>query len=357
MTIAAFIAWLDRLDPGVHRRIKGLRLISAYVAAALAGVYFRQSWPGLHGAEWLAVIAGNFALLASVLEGRSTRAASSRDLAVLCIATLLGAAVTAALTPWLATSGRTVPELTLVLGAFAVGWGRRFGLLVTGVGAQFFIGQLLAYGAGLQTADLPMLALACAIAMPAAIVPRLLSGPAERPEPTPPMPSAMAPWGLPPALAMGLQAACASLLIVGLNAALGLPQSVWAMAACTFVVSGTAAGTVARVRMRVIGTTVGVMLGLACLPVAEHAPLVVWGAAALAMIVYAMTLPDRYDVACGAYSFTLIVTLAASGHYPIAVLAARFWETLIGGLLGLAAAVLVFPLRESTGGSGVPGRL
>ncbi len=145
---------------------------------------------------------------------------------------------------------------------------------------------------------------------------------------------------------MGIQAACGALLIVGLNAALGLPQSVWAMAACAYVVSGTAAGTVARIRMRVIGTAVGVPLGLACLPIAEHAPLVVWSAAAVAMIVYAMALPERYDVACAAFAFTLIVTMAASGLHSVPLLAARAWETLIGGVLGIVAALVIFPLRQ-----------
>jgi hypothetical protein len=40
-----------------------------------------------------------------------------------------------------------------------------------------------------------------------------------------------------------------------------------------------------------------------------------------------MALPDRYDVACGAYAFTLVVTLAASGEASILILASRAWET------------------------------
>jgi uncharacterized membrane protein YccC len=65
------------------------------------------------------------------------------------------------------------------------------------------------------------------------------------------------------------------------------------------------------------------------------------------MIIYAMALPDRYDVACAAYAFTLMVTLAMSGETAISVLAARAWQTLIGGALGVAAAKLVLPLRSS----------
>jgi uncharacterized membrane protein YccC len=64
------------------------------------------------------------------------------------------------------------------------------------------------------------------------------------------------------------------------------------------------------------------------------------------MIVYAMALPERYDIACGAFAFTLIVTLAIGGVHSIPLLAARAWETLLGGVLGLVAAKLIFPLRS-----------
>jgi uncharacterized membrane protein YccC len=112
------------------------------------------------------------------------------------------------------------------------------------------------------------------------------------------------------------------------------------------VVAATASGTVERIRRRIVGTLLGVPLGLVCLPLAEHAPLVIWGLAAAAMIVYAMALPERYDIACGAFAFTLIITMAANGQHSIFLLAARAWETLLGGGLGLAAAMLIFPLRE-----------
>ena len=145
---------------------------------------------------------------------------------------------------------------------------------------------------------------------------------------------------------MGFQAATGALIIVALNGLIGLDESAWAITACTYVVAGSASGTKQRVRRRIIGTLIGVPLGLACLPVAEHAPLLIWAAAALAMIVYAMALPERYDIACAAFAFTLIVTLAASGVHSIPLLAARAWETLLGGAIGLAAAMFVFPLRS-----------
>ncbi|SAL26754.1 hypothetical protein AWB66_01569 [Caballeronia telluris] len=144
---------------------------------------------------------------------------------------------------------------------------------------------------------------------------------------------------------MGLQAATGALAIVAMNDAIGLVESSWAITACTYVVAGSATGTLARVRRRIVGTLVGVPLALACLPLAAHAPLVLWCVAAFAMIVYAMALPERYDIACAAFAFTLIVTMAASGTHSLPLLAARAWETLTGGVLGIVAAVVIFPLR------------
>ena len=64
--------WLDRTDPGAHRRVKGLRLITAYGIAAMLGT-MGDITRGLQGGSSLAALAGGFALWASVSEGRGTR--------------------------------------------------------------------------------------------------------------------------------------------------------------------------------------------------------------------------------------------------------------------------------------------
>jgi uncharacterized membrane protein YccC len=69
------------------------------------------------------------------------------------------------------------------------------------------------------------------------------------------------------------------------------------------------------VRRRIIGTLIGVPIALAFLPFAATLPVVVWAAAALAMVIYAMALPERYDIACGASACILIVTLAVAGEH------------------------------------------
>jgi hypothetical protein len=346
--VAAAGRWLDRVDPGTHRRIKGLRLVTAYGIAAALGT-LQDIAHSVPSSVSLGFLAGSFALWASVSEGRSTRTESSRDLMLLSFAAALGAALFVIFSGPLQSAGRAGPELILVTGAFLVGYLKRFGILGAGVGSQIYIGELLAYGAHLVPNDLRAIGIAALIAALASIVPRMLSGPAERPAVTAAL--AAGPQVLPgrcsPEFFMGLQAAIGALVIVVLNGLIGLEESAWAITACTYVVAGSATGTVQRVRRRIIGTLIGVPIGLACLPVAEHAPLLIWAAAALAMIIYAMALPERYDIACGAFAFTLIVTLAASGVHSIPLLAARAWETLLGGSLGLAAAMFIFPLRSS----------
>jgi hypothetical protein len=341
--LAAASRWLDRVDPGVHRRIKGLRLITAFGIAAMLGT-MRDVTHGLSDGASLSLLAGNFALWASVSEARGTRAESSRDLVLLSAAATAGAASFALLLPLLAQLGHAGPELVLVSGAFCVGYLRRFGLTGTGIGSQIYIGQLLAYGVELKPSDLPTIAVAGVVAALASVVPRLLSGPAEHPSPqSAPLPRR--PGALRPELVMGLQAATGALLIVSLNATIGLAESAWAITACTYVIAGSATGTVDRVRRRVIGTVIGVPVALAFLPLAATIPIVVWIAAALAMVIYAMALPDRYDIACGAYAFTLIITLAVAGEHSVPLLAARAWETALGAALGLAAATLLLPVR------------
>jgi hypothetical protein len=338
-------AWLDRIDPGTHRRIKGLRLVTAYGIAAMLGTLLGRSH-GLSSGALLGSLAAGFALWASVSEGQATRASSCRDLALMCAAAVIGAASMIGLAPILSRTGWPGAELTLVTGAFLVGYSKRFGILGAGLGSQVYIGQLLAYSANLVRADLSMTVVAGVIATVAAIVPRVLSGPAEHPVLAQPPDSAVSVGSVPSReLRMGLQAAIAALVIVLLNDMIHLEESAWAITACTYVIAGTAAGTMSRVRRRIIGTIIGVPLGLACLPIALHLPIVAWIMAAIAMIIYAMALPERYDIACGAYAFGLVITLAIGGDSSASVLASRAWETLIGGVFGVATAMLVLPLR------------
>jgi hypothetical protein len=334
--------WLERIDPGVHRRVKGLRLATVYGIAAMLGALHDVAY-GLPDAASLSALAGNFALWASVSEGQATRGKSARDLALLCAAITVGALSFIALAPLVGRMGQPGFELILISGAFFAGYLRPCGVLGAGVGSQLYLGQLLAFGAQLTIRGATTALIAGTIAVVAAIVPRMLSGPAEQPPPALPSPATRG--MLPPALSMGLQAAVATAIIVLLDFLIGLTEAVWAITACVYVIANSTAGTLDRVRRRIIGTAIGVPLALAFLPVAGHFPVIAWAVAAFAIVIYAMALPERYDIACGTFAFILIVTLGAGGEHSITLLAARAWETLLGGLLGLAAALLLFPIQ------------
>lgn len=334
--------WLVQIDPGAHRRIKGLRLVTAYGIAAMLGIVLQRSYQ-FEGSANFSYLAAGFALWASVSEGQATRWLSTRDLVLLNAAAVAGAMSFVGLSSISLTSGRAGPEWILMSGAFLVGYLKRFGILGGGVGSQVYIGQLLAYTTGITRRDLFMVSLAGLVAAVASIVPRVLSGPAEHPilaKPEPPVPRGLASRET----RMGLQSAVAALVIVLLSGVIRLQQSAWAITASTYVIAGSASGTADRVRRRIVGTLIGVPLGILCLPIAVHLPPLAWLLAAVAMIIYSVALPDRYDVACGAYAFTLMVTLAMSGETSISVLAARAWETLIGGALGVTAAKFILPL-------------
>jgi fusaric acid resistance family protein len=327
-------AWLDRFDPGAHRRVKGLRLVTAFGLAAMLATVPQIAHD--RGAL-LGTLAAGFALWASVSEARSTRYESARDLTLLCVAAGIGAASFVFLAQWL---GSGWAELTLVSGSFAVGYLRRFGVLGGGIGSQLLIGQLLAYSAAITIEDLHIIVLAVGLAILASVVPRMLSGPAEQPART-----ALFPGGddhaIAPEFVMGMQAAIAALAIVMLGKFAGLTESAWAIAACTYIVANTSAGTIDRIKRRIMGTMIGVPLGLVCLPFAPQVPLLIWTLAAISIVVYAVALPERYDIACGAYAFALVVTMAATGEYTLGILAARAWESIVGGALGLIVLLLL----------------
>jgi hypothetical protein len=155
-------------------------------------------------------------------------------------------------------------ELTLVSGSFCVGYLKRFGVLGGGIGSQLFIGQLLAYGATVVIADLGTVALAVGLAILASVVPRTLSGPAEQPALLAQLFDSKDET-ITPEFMMALQAAVAAVAIVMLGKFVGLTQSAWAIAACTYVLANTTAGTIDRIKLRIAGALIGVPLALACL--------------------------------------------------------------------------------------------
>jgi hypothetical protein len=341
-SVRATRAWLDGVDPGAQLRLKGLRLVAAYaIAAALGGLWdiANHTSSGVR----VASLAGGFALWGSVAEAREVRLAAYRDLVVLCAAATVGAVIYSLLSPVLRAHSWLGGECILVTGAFLVAYLKCFGVLGGGIGSQVYIGQLLAFGLNAGRADLGSVVVAGGIAMLAAVLPRSLIHYGQAAHATSAC-HASDPIVPPPARRVafhnGMQAATAALAVVALNNLFVLTESAWAITACVYVITATTDGTLDRARRRIVGTLIGVPIGLACMPIAAHAPLVTWILAGLSMIIYTVSLPRRYDIACGAFAFTLIVTLEVSGQHSDVVLLSRIWETMLGATLGVAMALL-----------------
>ena len=341
-TARAIGTWLAAIDPGAERRFKGLRLVAAYALAVAIGSLWDLA-SGASGGTHVANLAGGFALWGSVSEARTERVAASRDLFLLCAAATAGAILYSLLAPLVGQHTWAGSESVLITGAFLAAYLKSFGTLGAGMGSQVYIGELLAFGVGPQLADVGSVCAAGIIAMLSAILARWLLSRGQHANSTEPSMNASLP---PPpaqrvALLNGIQTSGAALVVVVLNDLFVLPESAWAITACVYIMTATRAETIRRARHRIIGTLVGVPVGLACMPIAVHAPLLTWILAALAMVVYTVSLPRRYDFACGAFAFTLMVTLEMSGQHSADVLLARVWETVLGATLGVAMALLI----------------
>jgi uncharacterized membrane protein YccC len=151
--------------------------------------------------------------------------------------------------------------------------------------------------------------------------------------------------GLLPTTRVAIQAGLSALTIIVLNHALGMHHVLWALIASTYVISSSVADTWSRGIRRILGTAVGVALGLAAALMFAQIPPVIWALAALAMVIYSIWMSLRYDVACGAYAFALVITLAEAGNSSWGAASARGIDTVIGAAIGMAFSALVLPVR------------
>lgn len=345
-SVRALAVWIGEVDPGAERCVKGLRLAVVYAIAVTLGSLWDVASPTSSGIR-MAQLAGGFALWASVSEVRSERFAASRDLVILCAAAMVGAVSYALLSPLLRQHEWVSGESVLITGAFLVAYLKCFGTLGGGIGSQVYIGQLLAFGFDAGPGDVGSIAAAGLIAILSAVLPRWLVYRTRGTAATEPGASASPSSGHDAALLNGIQATVAATAVVALNNVFVLTESAWAITACVYVITATPQGTMERARRRIAGTLVGVPLGLACMPLAAHAPVLTWILAGAAIIMYAVALPSRYDIASGAFAFTLIVTLEISGQHSATVLLSRVWETMLGATLGVAIALLVWWLAAA----------
>jgi hypothetical protein len=151
--------------------------------------------------------------------------------------------------------------------------------------------------------------------------------------------------GLLPTTRIAFQAGLSALAIILLNAALGMNHMLWALAASTYVISSSVADTLSRGVRRIGGTAVGVALGLVAALLFAQMPPVIWALATLAIVTYSVWMPLRYDVACGAYAFALVITLAEAGDSSWNAATARGLDTVIGAAIGMVFSALILPVR------------
>ncbi|SDE84791.1 FUSC family protein [Terriglobus roseus] len=319
---------------------KGARLILAYaLAVGLSLLSAHNIHPSLASPAALSLCSG-LALWACVSESAVDKRTSLQHAALLVTIGTVTAALLFSSTKYLHYGQHSFTELPLVLGAFCVAGLRVYGDLATGIGSQIYIGLLLAQSniANFSwTGDGPWIFL---IALTAATLPQLLlHGDMEitRGHEIHQTESAAQPMWL-NAFLLGLQSAIPAILILMLAPVFHLREPSWAITAAAYVVSAYSLGTADRIRRRIVGTVIGVPLGLLFLVFGTKEHLILWGGVAIGMLIYALSLPERYDIACAAYAFVLMLTMIASGERSVSLLASRVWETLLG--CGLAALTM-----------------
>ena len=145
---------------------------------------------------------------------------------------------------------------------------------------------------------------------------------------------------------MAIQGFVAASVTILLTSWLDLANGFWATMTVYLVVSGTAGATLHRMSERTIGTAIGAAMAIL---VENTIPLTsvqaATGVIALGLVVLA--LPGNYTIASGLISYAALIALhllaGADGGNELA----RIYDTFIGAFTGLAAALLIFPVRST----------
>ncbi len=278
-----------------HRRIEGLRLITAFGIAASLGT-LQDITSELPGSARRSVrsrgVARSWNAAAVLGSARPAPMVEPRDLALLCAAGALGVAVFILLAPLHLAAGRPRgSELTLVTRppSRSAIWSVS-ACSARGIGSQFFIGDCSSCACGSCRADLPDSGCRRHDRGGGVVVPRMLSGPAEPSASV----AALAPVAVQNAAgssrrnsSMGWCRPPDGALVV---IALGATVTAWRNPpgrSRPALMSSRARrpAQLERVRRsRIIGTLIGVPLGLACLPVTVRPHCWSGRVAALAMV-------------------------------------------------------------------------
>jgi len=148
---------------------------------------------------------------------------------------------------------------------------------------------------------------------------------------------------------LSLQAGVAAAVGTGLGVALDLSHAYWVTLTVIIVLANSLGTTLQKTVQRTVGTAVGVLVAMAVDPLLAGTPelrLALVIAAIPAVVVF---MDRNYTIASGIISFLVVMGLQTLEGLPLVELWARLYDTLIGAVVGLAAAWLLFPKRS--GGS------
>lgn len=145
-------------------------------------------------------------------------------------------------------------------------------------------------------------------------------------------------------LKVALQGALATSITTGLDIGLGLSHAYWATMTVMFVMGNSVGETYVRARYRVVGTLVGVLIGIGYLLAAGDAflPMVLLGT--VAQVISVITARDRYDVSSAAVGFSVVVGLHLVVGLDTEGMLARIYETIIGAVIALVVSSFVLPV-------------
>ena len=154
--------------------------------------------------------------------------------------------------------------------------------------------------------------------------------------------------GMQPDLRLAVQATVAVALSVVAGRAISGERWYWAVLAAfvVYIRATTVGETFSRAWQRILGTLLGVAIGLGVAVVVGHHP---WTAAAVGLVAiflayYLMRISYSGMIAC--FTIALALLYEEMGRAPMGLMGLRLLETLAGATIGVVVSAVVFPARS-----------
>jgi uncharacterized membrane protein YccC len=154
--------------------------------------------------------------------------------------------------------------------------------------------------------------------------------------------------GMAPDLRLAIQATVAVALSVVAGRAISGDRWYWAVLAAfvVFIRATTVGETFSRAWQRILGTLLGVAIGLGVAAAVGHRP---WPAAGVGLVAvffayYLMRISYSAMIAC--FTIALALLYEEMGRAPRGLMELRLLETLVGATIGVVVSAVVFPARS-----------